>query len=470
MKRGHFIALGAALAALLLARMLLDLRGTDVATHATQAGLQRVVPVEVDPANVTWLSIEAPHPAPKEGEAAPATPARFEKRDGAWVVASRGGLPADSEAIDAFVKTALTMTGDVRGETESTWPAFGLGADAAVSVAVGAGGDEPAATILVGKQGDDPSSHFARAEGSPRAFHVRNGLRGPLGLFGEGASLREDLWLKLDVLGVKGADVARLVVERPDMRLVLERAAPAPGEDGAAAPGAFSVVEPTLPWPLQASGLDGVVERAGSVRVSGALDAAAPACAEAPAATVTFTKSGGGDVVARVRGEIAEAQQRALTIDGMPFCWGLGTWSVPSLLPKASAVWQAPQPFAAAPEGEASSVRIVRPGATLAAVKDASGWRLTSGTGDAMRVSSAAAALRHLRIEDLAEAPKVPAALQKVTATVSARFGETTLSAQLLGERPGGGGERYVRVEGDAVPPGFLMVVSKSTADSLAPQ
>jgi hypothetical protein len=64
----------------------------------------------------------------------------------------------------------------------------------------------------------------------------------------------------------------------------------------------------------------------------------------------------------------------------------------------------------------------------------------------------------------------VPAAALAVAATVTVDFDGKPATVQVLGERAGGTGDRYVKYTGSLVmPAGWIAVVSKQTADSLMP-
>jgi hypothetical protein len=218
-------------------------------------------------------------------------------------------------------------------------------------------------------------------------------------------------------------------------------------------------------------GLDGVVERATQARIAGLLDAESAECAAEPSAVVTFARAAGDEKVARVRGMLAGRDQAALTIDGMPHCWSIASWSAGTLAARAPVLWDVPSAFPDAPQGDVARVRIESGGKAIAGTRSSDGaWTVTGGQVEGTRLGGIAGSVRSLRIEDLADASKVPSSQQAVTSTVSAEFGGKTLTVRLLGERPGGSGERYARIEGGSkLPPGVIAVLSKSSAAGLVP-
>ncbi len=476
MRRQHFILLAIVLVALLAARVLVRRAGSDVATSPAQAGAGSVLVTPVDAAAVSWVRVTAPSPAtaPDQEPATTVSPTgvSFEKRDGSWV-AQPGGAPADGAAIDAFVAKLAALSGEVRAEAEGSWAAFGVDEATAVKVEVGSG-EQAAATVFVGKSGDSGTAHFVRAAGSPRVRHVRGGLRSDLGLWGSGASIAADLWIKKDVLGLTGADVTRMVVDRPGLRVVLEKP-PAPteaaGADGAPAPvpePAWRVVEPALPWTVRADGLAGVVDRAATARVAGAQDPQSPACAAEPVTTVTFTRASGGDVVARLRGAIGE--DAALTMDGAPHCWAMSSWSGTTLAPKASAIWDVPAAFADLPTDEPSRIRLERNAGTVTVTRGKDGQFTLAGArtgpGSAASVGRIASALRALRLDDVAV---VPAGAKAPSESVTVEFGRRTATVRVLGPPAGPFGERFAMIEGGQIPAGWALVLSRATGESLLP-
>ena len=487
MKRQHVVALVVALVALLGLKLLLGRRGTTVATEAGEAGIVRLVPKDVDAENVRWIRVTPPPPEAPEGASAPAaseTPKPLElRRDGdQWLVASAEGAPADQSQVKDFVRRVVDLAGEVRGEGESSFARFGVDAASATKVELGGEPGTALATIWIGKQGDDGDAHFARLEGSNEVRHVQQGLRGPLQLYGESAKLPADLWVDKVVAGVDPKDVAKLTVERADVTYVLERQAPpadagASGPSGPSGPAAtWRITAPEMPWVVQADSLDGVVSRSAKTRVASILPAGDGACA-APGQSgrARFAKADGGEVVVALAAQAAGREEVGLSVEGRPFCYGLGTWGVQQLLPRASQLWSIPQVFEAEAGGsEPTKVRYRRGGTTWTLAKSADGkWSLESPAkreADASRASRLVSGARNLRIDDVAEAARVPAEALAVEATISFEAAGKPVSVEVLGERPGGLGDRYVRFQGGTfLTPGYVAVISKTTADSLLP-
>jgi hypothetical protein len=503
MKRQHFAALIGLLVALFAARYLLRARSTRLTENLAQAGVARVITPEIDPATVTWVEITAPTPKavePAAGEApapasAPASPAsapaptsappaplRYEHGPAGWTVASLQGAPADAEKLDAFVKDVVAMEGEQRASQDASMETYGLDEASATKIVLGTAPGKAAATLLVGKAGDAPSANFVRAEGGP-VQHVVKGVRTQLGLYGAGSAPTKDLWLEKRLLDAEAKDVAKLTVDRGDASFVVARsaapvAASAPeGQPPPAAPPAesWTVTAPvTLPWSALASGLEGVVSRAGQVRAGDLLADPAP-CAAAKTAEVTLDMSAGGTRRLVVHGKVDGRDDLAVSVDDAPQCWSLPTWGAASALPKASALYEVPAAFADVTASDPSSVRIEAPGLTVSATRkgDAT-WSLSgtkSGTGNASRLTRTASALRGLRIEDVAIAEKLSPDQLRPTATISAVYGGKTLQVKLLGERAGGLGERLARIDGGTtIPRELVVVLSKATVDSLLPK
>ena len=472
MKRQHFVALIVVLGALLVAHVLIRQAGSRVATSAAEAG-GAVLPARVDVAAITWIRLTPP--APAEGAAPVAL--SFEKHDGAWVV-KPSGVPADGVAIEAFIAKSAALEGEVRGEGESSWASFGVTDAVALKSEMGSSA-VPAATIFIGKAGDSGNAHFIRVAGAPGVRHVRDGLRQDLALWGSSAAPAADLWLKKDVIGLTGADVTRLVVERPGLRLVLEKqpAAPAPVTEPAPAdapapapppPAAvWKVVEPELPWP-HADGLAAVVERAATVRVAGAHDATDAACATDPVATVTFSRASGGDVVARLRGAIGE--DAALTLDGAPHCWVMSSWSGTTLMPKASAIWDVPHALADLPASDPTRVRFELADGVVTATRGKDGkFTLAgarSGAADDARIARVISTLRSLRLDEIA---RVPAGAKSPSEAVTVDVGGRSVSVRTVGPPAGAFGERFAIVEGGKLPAGWALVLSRASREALFP-
>lgn len=514
MKNKHLVALAVFVVLLFVTRAVLKRHDDDVVVNLAEAGVGRVIAMELKPSDVTWIQVGGPPPVLPKAEAAeatvdggmdaaapvedapaatpaaekkpeePKTPLRVERSGSTWTVASAHGAPADSKQVDEFVTSLLDLAGEVRGEGETAYAEFGVDEASATRIEIGTGAGAPAAVILVGKQGDSYDAHFARADGSPVVRHVTEGVRRGLGLYGESKAPNADQWVKKDVLsGIDQAKVTRVTAERPDARLVLEKQTAvtpeAPPADGAPPPPPATewvVVEPRIPWSVRSDGLPGVVSRMTTARAMSVLDAAAtPACGvEPPSATVTLEQEGGAAQSVHVGGKVPDREEAAVNVGGGPVCWSFASWAVQSLLPQASSIWTIPDAFPGAPvASEAKAVTITRGGQA---------WRLTKASGDAWtwegrgeasssRVQRIASAVVGLRFDDLADESKVSPAAKAVHATVRVDAGGKRMTVTLLGERAGTSfGERYVRVEGGNPPPaGFMGVLGKSRVDSLLP-
>lgn len=483
MKKQHLIVLAVVLGILLGVRFAMHRRGSDVATSLGEAGIGQIVPASVDAAKPRWIRVTGP--PPKEGE--PGRPLELVKGDAGWIVVSAEGAPADESQVDDFLHRAVSLAGEVRGEGESTFARFGLAPDAATKVEIGEESGKPVATIWIGKQGDDADAHFARAEGSSEVRHCQDGLRAPLRLYADGAQPATDLWVNKVVHEADSKDLEEVTIERPDATFVLQRVPPAPpppppvdGASGEPAPepaaDEWRIVSPEMPWPVQSDSLDGVVTRSAGVRAASILAAGSPPCVfEPPTGRATFRKPDGTSTWIRLGGKVADKEEVALEVEGKPLCYGLATWSVQTLLPRASALWTIPQAFAdASTAGEPTRVRYQRGGTTWSLARAESGeWTIESpakGRADTSRCTRMSSAVKNLRIEDVAEASRVPAAALAVEATVTVQLAGRTLTVQVLGERAGGLGDRYVRFQaGTSLSPGWIAVVSKATADSLLP-
>lgn len=464
MKKRHVIILAVVLGLLLAVRGVMHLRRGDTAARLEDAGVHRIAPEGVAADGIAWLQVTAP---PKEGEATPVT-LRYEKRDGAWVIASRGGVPADGKSIDEFVRTAVGLAGETRGRGEAAWGTFGVEPSKALKLELGSAPDQARVTMFLGKQGDTLDAHFARVEGNDEIVHVRPGLRSLLGLWSESAQLSQDRWLKLEAVGLDQDAIERVTVERPDARMVIARA-PAAAPEGGASEGAepaaaWVIEEPALEWPVK-PGLGDIVGRMGMARIAGVLDASLPACSAEPVASVTFVKRDGGEVIARVRGNVEGSEDVALTIDGQPHCWSFSTWSLATLVPRASNVWEAPA-LVAHSDTAPTRVSVERGGRTITARLEGDAWKVQGDAMPAAKAASISSALRYLRLEDLARDPGHRGAPHAV---VSIDLAGERRTVRLLAERPGGLGEWYAQVDGVTPPPGLALVLSKSTVQSLLP-
>jgi len=489
MKRQHFAILAGVLVALLVARFALRERSTRLTDDLAQAGVARVISPAIDPTAVTSVEITGPVPKPPEtppGEVPPpatAPPAtlRYVRGANGWTVASLQDAPADAEKLDAFVKDLVAMEGEERAAKDASMETYGLDDASATKVVISTASGAATTTIFVGKSGDAPTANFVRVEGGP-VLHVTKGVRTQLALYGEGSAPAKDLWLEKRLLNAEAKDVAKLSVDRGDASFVVARsAAPAPasapeGEAAAPPPAAGWTVTSSvpIPWSPLASGLESVVSRASQVRAGELLADPAP-CAAAKTAEVVIDMTAGGTRKLVVHGNVEGREELAVTVDDRPQCWSLPAWSATNALPKASALYDAPVAFADVTAADPSSVRIESTGLTVSATRKSDAtWSLSgtkSGTGNASRLTRTASALRGLRIEDVALAEKASADQLRPTATISAVYGGKTLQVKLLGERAGGLGERFARIEGGAALPKELVVVlSKATVDSLLPK
>lgn len=475
MKKNHLILLALLVVVLLGVRFLMGQRRGGTATRMSDAGVHLVAPRAIEAATISWIQVTPPPPPAGEAagtealaQVAPA-PLRWEKREGGWVAVSAGLAPADSEAIEKFLASATALQGETRASGEAARPAFGLGPDQAVRVELGSAADAPLLTFHLGKQGDGTGAHFVSAEGSADILHVRDGLRTPLGLWGAGSAPARDLWLKKDVIAVKAAELARVTFDRPDMRIVMERqvSPEPPAAEGEEAPApaepSWAVLEPPLPWPVNA-GLEGVVDRVGSLRITSALDASSPACSAEPQASVTLERAVGGEIAVRVRGAVDDSDEVALTLDGQPHCWSLSTWSLSALLPRASAIWEVPalQPQI---ESEPTRISLARDGRTVTARREGDQWTATGGGIEPAQAANLASAMRFLRLEDIARLPgNLPAG-----PTITLEAGSERRVLRMHSERPGGGGEWYASFDGAPVPEGHVLVISKGSVKQLLP-
>ena len=107
-----------------------------------------------------------------------------------------------------------------------------------------------------------------------------------------------------------------------------------------------------------------------------------------------------------------------------------------------------------------------RDGKSGSAVKTGEEWKATGVGLDASKAAALASALRSLRVEDIAREAQ---AVTTPATTLIAGVGPKSFTVRVLGLRPGGFGERYARADGIALPPGYVLVLSKSTAQSLLP-
>ena len=501
MKNNHLILLACVVVLLLGLRVVLSLRGREVATDPSGAGLVRVVE-GVDAKSVTWLRASAQPPATDAtSSTAPAelaAPLHVVKADGRWIVTSASRAPADAKEVDAFVEAIASLQGEVRGRGEKAFADFGVDDAHALKVELGSGAEAPAATVLVGKQGDAGNTSFVRKAGDDRVFHVRADLRRMLGTFAADQPPPADHWVNKVVLDLKPEALARVIVERPDGGWVLRRdVAPATAPEGASADGtegapppqassAWTIEGPAvLPWPAKADALEGAVGRMARVRVSSVLDPTTPGCdfgaAAPPGGTVTFEETSGAVHRLHVGGRLADrsagADEVVLRLDDEPYCYALARWSVSSLMPSASTLLDVPKAFADAPSAaDVVALSITRPTGSFAVRrKGENEWAFTmGGTGDAQAgvVSRVVASLLGLRLDDVAPDGLVPADSRATAATVTAEAkGGKRVRVALLGERAGAAAQRYVRVDAPgAVPAGWVGVVSDLTADSLAPE
>lgn len=485
MKNRTLVILGLAVLALLALRFLLTRGEGESVQDLEDAGVARVLASPPKAEDVLWIRVSAPAAPPVEGAepAPPAAPLLVRRvAGGPWTVASAHDAPAEAAQVDEFLKAVLELAGEERGEGESVRAEFGVDDAQAVKVELGgADANAPLATLFVGKQGDGPESHFVMAAGSSAIRHASQGLRRKLGLWSADAKPAADHWLKKQLVQADEPKLKSLSLARPDLALEL-RAEPgpaveAPAEGAAPAPPArtWTVAAPALPWPLRADAIAGVVGRAGSVRVDAALDPAA--CASGGAtSTLSLAQEDGVSHVLSVGAKLADADRHALQLAGDPHCYAVASWSLASLLPRASALWDVPPAFAnAPPSSDVTRVTVQRDGATIRLVKAGeTEWKIESprtGAAQAGRVSRLVTALLNLRFDDVAEAGKVPPALLDKSATVTVEAGGRRLAVVLLGERVGGAPrERYARLEGGTVAPaGFVGVLSSATVDALLP-
>ena len=480
MKRSHLIVLGALVAVLVAVRLIMGLGSGGTARDLSEAGVAGVGPGDLEAAAVEWIEVSPPQ---REQGAAPL---RIERRGEEWVVASAQDAPAEAEPIGSFLEQVLDLSGEVRGEGTSVFADFGVDEEQAHRVRLGQG-DDAALTLFLGKGGDGPDTLFVRADGEDVVRHVRAGLRRDLGLFGEDGVVPTDHWVERVVLEIPGEQVTRMAVRRPDVsyELVKEAAPPTEGDDSgdaAAAPAAvWRVASPSLAWtPKGESGLAGLVSRAARVRIDGVLDPAeVPACdVSDDSATLELEDEAGQVHRVTVGAVVPGGDDRVLRLEGRPHCFSIAKWSVSSLLPKAAAIWDAPQAFADAPLAtEMAELELVQGGQEAQLTADEEGeWSFQSpeeGAAAKSVVNTLLNSLRTLRVDDLGEVARLPPEALEVYSTVVVRAKEgERLGVELLGRRFGPGGEeRYARITQPAgaswVPDGFVAVLTEYATQKL---
>jgi hypothetical protein len=484
MKARQLYVLGAIVVVLLAIKLIVSRHDRHVADDLTEAGIRRLLPDSLTAKDVRWVRVSTP----AEGrDVKSVRVARAAASD--WVVASSQDAPADGSAVNGFVEAAVALAGEERGAGKDHFAEFGVDEAHAVKVELGTtDAEKPAATLWLGKAGDRPNAQFVRVEGSDAVSHAGDGLRGALGLWGDAAKLDADHWLKKNVLTVDGASIKSIDVERPDARYAFaQNAAPAPepakppaepGKDAAPpAPPAreWVVAAPAgLAWPARKDALAGTLGRVGTVRVDGV--APPEACAASMDSLVKITEDGGATHEIKFGGAIQDKNDVAVQVSGDPHCYRMSTYNVSGIAPRASSVFDVPAVFKDAPAAkDVKNVAYTRDGVTVhMAQAEESKWTLQSpdhGNADASRATELVGAVTGLRVDDLAEASRVPAALLKPAATVTLQASGKTLTVAVLGKRLGGiGEERYVRIQGGAaVPAGYVAVVPDSVARSLLP-
>jgi hypothetical protein len=152
----------------------------------------------------------------------------LEKKDGAWVVATKFDAPAREDKIRTLLQDIKALGAEMRSDSPELFSEFALGDDEAVHIVLCGPGTTVLQHLLVGKESAGGRGVFVRIQGESRIYAVDKNIRRQLGIYrlaeGEKAQVKPEVWLDLEPFrNLKSEEVQKISVTSPGRHLVFER-------------------------------------------------------------------------------------------------------------------------------------------------------------------------------------------------------------------------------------------------------
>jgi hypothetical protein len=131
-----------------------------------------------------------------------------------WILEEKFGLKARKEMVEALLKDAAGLEGEVRGDSRSVWNDFGITDQQGVHVIFESHGPNPLAHLVVSFTKPAWNSNFVRLFDSEKVVLVDKDILSRLNLYAQDAKLDANTFADYKMLSLEAKDVTRFEIAR----------------------------------------------------------------------------------------------------------------------------------------------------------------------------------------------------------------------------------------------------------------